>query len=126
MPTVDAPADDDTPATLSRNERIVRGIGVALVGVLAFVVLGGPLSVTVGLVAVAGVIGWLTGMLVRPDKAIAAVIAVASVAAGLVGVWLFAGIEGGALGLVDYLAQVQGILVPIELAVAGALAAAAG
>ena len=39
---------------------------------------------------------------------------------------MFAGIEGGALPLVDYLAQVQGVLVPIELAVAGALAAAAG
>jgi hypothetical protein len=42
--------------------------------------------------------------------------------AGLVGIWLYAGLEGGALGLIDYLAEVQGILVPVELAAAGILA----
>jgi hypothetical protein len=120
------PTEEAAAVPLSQNERTLRGIAVALAGVLAFVVLGGPLSVTAGLVAVAGVIGWLTGMVVRPGKGVAAALAVASVAVGLVGIWLFAGIEGGALPLVDYLAQVQGVLVPIELAVAGALAAAAG
>jgi hypothetical protein len=122
----DGAVEDATAVPLSRTERTLRGIAVALVGALAFVALGGPLSVTAGLVAVAGVIGWLTGMVVRPGKVIAAGLAVASVAVGLVGIWTFAGIEGGALPLLDYLAQVQGLLVPIELAVAGGLAAAAG
>jgi len=122
----EAPTEEAAPVPVSQTERALRGTVVALVGVIAFVVLGGPLSVTAGLVAVAGVIGWLTGMVVRPGKLIAATLAVASVAVGLVGIWLFAGIEGGALPLLDYLAQVQGVLVPIELAVAGALAAAAG
>jgi hypothetical protein len=117
--------EEEAPAIPPLSERILRGVAVGLAGVIAFAVLGGPLSVTVGLVAAAGVIGWITGMVVRPGRAIAAALAVASVALGLVGIWLFAGFEGGALGLVDYLAEVQGILVPIELAVAGALAAVA-
>ena len=125
-PVAEAPIEEAAAVPLSLTERALRGTAVALVGALAFVVLGGPLSVTAGLVAVAGVIGWLTGMVVRPGKVIAAALAIASVAIGLVGIWMFAGIEGGALPLVDYLAQVQGVLVPIELAVAGALAAAAG
>ena len=118
--------DEASVVAPTQTDRILRGTAVALAGVIAFVVLGGPLSVTAGLVAVAGVIGWLTGMVVRPGKAIAAALAVVSVAVGLLGIWVFAGFEGGALPLLDYLAQVQGILVPIELAIAGALAAAAG
>lgn len=115
----------DAPAIPPLSERVLRGVAVGLAGVIAFAVLGGPLSVTVGLVAAAGVVGWIIGMVVRPGRSAAAALAIASVALGLVGIWLFAGFEGGALGLVDYLAEVQGILVPIELAVAGALAAAA-
>ena len=57
-------------------------------------------------------------------KRLAIALAVGSVAAGLVGVWLFAGLEGGSLGLIDYLVQVQGVLVPIELATAGLVALA--
>ena len=92
---------------------------------MAVTVLGGPLSITAGLVGAAAVIGWLAGLATRPLRAAAVAVAVGSVALGLVGIWLFAGLEGGTLGLVDYLAQVQGILVPIELVVAGTLAAAA-
>lgn len=126
----DEPADDSpdvatAPAIPPLTERILRGVAVGLAGVIAFAILGGPLSVTFGLVAAAGAIGWIMGMVVRPGRALAAVLAVSSVALGLVGIWLFAGFEGGALGLVDYLAEVQGVLVAIELAVAGVLAAAA-
>lgn len=128
-PDVAAVTGDDAAASafavVPQRERILRGVAVGLAGLIAFTILGGPLSVTVGLVAAAGVIGWVMGMVVRPGRVIAAALAVGSVALGLVGIWLFAGFEGGALGLVDYLAEVQGILVPIELAVAGVLAAAA-
>jgi hypothetical protein len=117
--------DDATPAPIPQRERVLRGVAVGLAGVIAFTILGGPLSVTVGLVAVAGVIGWVTGMVVGPGRALAVTLAVASVTLGLVGIWLFAGFEGGALNLVAYLAEVQGILVPFELLVAGGLAAAA-
>ena len=124
-PADDSPDEATTPAIPPLTERILRGVAVGLAGVIAFAVLGGPLSVTFGLVAAAGAIGWIMGMVVRPGRAIAATLAVGSVALGLVGIWLFAGFEGGALGLVDYLAEVQGILVAIALAVAGAVAAAA-
>ena len=118
-----ATAEETTAAVLPLRERVLRGMAVGLAGVIVLTILGGPLSVTVGLVGAAGGIGWIIGMVARPGRAVAAGLAVASVALGLVGIWLFAGIEGGALGLVDYLAQVQGFLVPIELAVAGLLAA---
>ena len=114
----------DAVATPSRSERLLRAVAVGVVGVVAITLFGGPLSITAGLIAAAGVIGWVVGLVVRPGKVAAVLIAVASVALGLVGIWLYAGIEGGALGLVDYLVQVQGALVPIELAVAGVLAAA--
>jgi len=86
--------------------------------------LGGPLSVTIGLVGVAAVIGWLIGSIVRPSLVLAVGLAIGSIALGLVGIWLFAGLEGGVLSLPDYLGQVHGPLVVIELAVAGLVAAA--
>jgi hypothetical protein len=97
---------------------------VAIVGVLAFVVLGGILTVTAGLVIVAALIGWITGLLVRPPPR-AALAAVAVIVGGLLGIWLFGRWEGGVLDPIEYLAEVQGILVPLELLAAAGLAAAA-
>jgi hypothetical protein len=119
-----ATAESTLPVPL--RERLLRGVAVGLAGAIALTLLGGPLSITAGLVGAAGAIGWVVGVVVRPGRGLAVGSALASVALGLVGIWLYAGIEGGALGLVDYLGEVQGILVPIELAVAGGLAAAAG
>ncbi|HET9458253.1 MAG TPA: hypothetical protein VFO78_12980, partial [Candidatus Limnocylindrales bacterium] len=96
----------------------------AALGAGAITLLGGPLSVTAGLVVAAAFIGWIVASLVRPDVGLAIALAVGSVATGLVGVWLFAGLEGGSLGLIEYLVQVQGVLVPIELATAGLVALA--
>jgi hypothetical protein len=97
---------------------------VAVGGVLAFVVLGGILAITAGLVVLAGLIGWLIGLLVRPPVR-AAVVAIGVVVVGLLGVWLFGRWEGGVLDPIEYLAEVQGVLVPLELLAAGGLAAAA-
>jgi hypothetical protein len=80
--------------------------------------------VTLGLVGIAVVIGWVVGSLARPSLALAVGIAVGSIAVGLLGIWLFARLEGGVLGLTDYFAEVQGPLVLVELAVAGLVAAA--
>jgi hypothetical protein len=99
-------------------------LAVAIGGVVAFVVLGGVLAVTAGLIVVAGLIGWLTGLVVRPPIR-AAVVAVGVVVAGLLAVWLFGRWEGGVLDPIEYFAEVQGLLVPFELLAAGALAAAA-
>jgi hypothetical protein len=105
-------------------ERVRAPLAVAVGGVLAFVVLGGVLAITAGLVVLAGLIGWLIGLLVRPPVRAAAV-AIGVVAVGLLGVWLFGRWEGGVLDPIEYLAVVQGVLVPLELLAAGGLAAAA-
>ena len=99
-------------------------LAVVVVGALGFVVLGGVLAVTAGLIVAAGLIGWLIGLLVRPP-AWAALIAVGVVLIGLLGIWLFGRWEGGVLDPIEYFAEVQGFLVPLELLAAGGLAAAA-
>jgi hypothetical protein len=103
--------------------RARQGILAALIGAAVITVLGGPLSITVGLVGVAAVIGWAIGSIVRPSLGIAVGLAIGSVVLGLVGIWLVARFEGGVLSLPEYLAQVQGPLVAIEIAVAAIVAA---
>ncbi len=106
-----------------RARRVARLIAAALVGAAAVAFLGGPLSVTLGLIGVAAVIGWAIGSLARPSLGLAVGLAVGSVALGLVGIWLYARLLGGVLGLPEYFAAVQGPLVVVELAVAGLMAA---
>jgi hypothetical protein len=105
---------------------VARSIAIAAIGAVLITVLGGPLSITVGLIAVAAVVGWAIGSFVQPRVLLAVAVAVASVAVGLVGIWIFARSEGGVLDLVTYLAEVHGPLVVAELAaaaIAGWLAA---
>jgi hypothetical protein len=103
----------------------VRGpLALVVGGAVAFAVLGGVLGITAGLIILAGLLGWLTGLLVRPPLRAAAV-AVASVVAGLLGIWLFGRWEGGVLDPVAYFAEVQGLVVPLELLAAAGMAAAA-
>ena len=113
-----AAAPEATPV-----QRAARALLAGLVGAIVVALLGGPLSVTFGLAGVAAVIGWAVGSLARPSLGLAVGVAVGSVALGLVGIWLFARLEGGVLGLPDYFAEVQGPLVIVELAVAGLVAA---
>jgi hypothetical protein len=116
-----APAPStDTPV----SGRAPQAVLAALVGAAVITILGGPLSVTVGLVGVAAVIGWAIGSIVRPSLGLAVGLAIASIALGLIGVWLVSRFEGGVLSLPDYLGQVQGPLVAIEIAVAAIVAAA--
>jgi hypothetical protein len=110
----------DTPA----SGRTTKGIFAALIGAAIITVLGGPLSVTFGLIGVAAVVGWAIGSSVRPSLGLAVGLAIGSIVLGLVGIWLVARLEGGVLSLPDYLAQVQGSLVGIEIAVAALVAAA--
>jgi hypothetical protein len=118
---------DDAPAVAggSSIDELLVPIGLVLGTAIAFVVLGGILAVTAGLVIVAAFAGWLTGRLVSPPGRAAAV-AFLAVALGLLGIWLFGRIEGGVLDPVAYLVAVQGPIVVIACLVAGpGLAAAA-
>lgn len=127
-PLLDHPPSDRYKAAPQAPEpgpapRAVRALAAGLGGAAAIALLGGPLSITLGLLVVAAVIGWVVGSLARPSLGTAVVIAVGSVALGLVGIWLFARLEGGVLSLPDYFAQVHGPLVVVELAAAGLIAA---
>ena len=104
--------------------RAARALAAGFIGAAVIAFLGGPLSVTLGLVVVSAVIGWAVGSVARPSLGLAVGMAIGSIALGLVGIWLFARLEGGVLGLPDYLAAVHGPLVLVELAVAGLVAAA--
>ena len=116
-------ADEEGDGSSGLNAVVPVGL---IVGTgIAFVVLGGVLTVTAGLVVVAALLGWLTGRLVSPP-ARAAVVALAAVAVGLLGIWLFGRIEGGVLDPIEYLVEVESpIVVVLSLLSAGGLAAAA-
>ena len=92
---------------------------------IAFVVLGGILLVTGGLVALAAFLGLLTGRLISPPASAAAV-ALAAVVVGLLSIWVFGRFEGGVLDPITYLLEVEGpVVVILCLLAGGSLAAAA-
>ena len=115
-----------------------RGIAAAAVAAIAGAVLiaggGGLLTITAGLLVVAAIVGWIVavalmlggGVATGPERGrrrwIAAVIALAGVALGQLGLWLIARGEGGTLGPIDYLAETFGVLVPTELLIAAVVA----
>ena len=106
--------------------------GVA--GTIVLYLLGALLSSSVGLVFVAGLTGASVGLLLARaaapggdvDPALsrrqatwsAVAIAVLAVVVAAVGTWLHALAEGGALGLVEYLIETFGAIVPLELVIA--------
>jgi hypothetical protein len=100
-----APAAAD--AKSARLDAILVPVALVLGTAVAFVVLGGIVTVTAGLVLVAAFLGWLTGRLVSPPG-LAAIIAVVAVIAGFLAIWLFGRIEGGVLDPIAYLFEVEG------------------
>ncbi len=129
-PTPAAGADVDGDASPARG--IAFGVLAGLAGMVATIVLGGPMALSAGLLVVAVATGWAVGTalktgagggLARPTGPwLAVAIALGAVVLGQVGLWLYARTEGGVLTLPEYLADTWGILVPIQavLAAAGA------
>ena len=113
----DSPPDSGR-APLTAVGGAARAIAIGAIGAVLFTVLGGPLSVTAGLIAVAAVAGWAIGSFVRPRISLAVGIAIASVVVGLIGIWIFARSEGGVLDIFTYLADVHGPLVIVEVGAA--------
>lgn len=127
-----APRRGDDAATSGSWRPELGALVAATVTAGLLLLLGGVLGMTTGLLFVAGVGGAIIGLLLagsprpRSGLRIAGVaLAVGAVLVGAVGGWLIALGEGGALGLVDYLWALTGVLVPVEGIVA-ALAAAWG
>jgi hypothetical protein len=123
-PPSDRYAREALPPAVAPRTRAVRALGVAAAGAAAIAFLGGPLSMTAGLLALAVVVGLVLGALLRPATGIAVSLAVGSVVVGLLGIWLFARAEGGVLDPLAYFGDVQGPLAPAQLVLA-ALAAVA-
>ena len=108
------------------------GVLVGLAGAVVTVVLGGALGVSAGLLVVAAATGWAIGTATRVGGGssvtptsrpwIAVGIAVAAVVLGQIGLWLYAGTEGGVLSLPDYLGETFGPLVPLQVVSAAAAA----
>jgi hypothetical protein len=121
---------DEAPTAGPRG--IVGAIVAALVGAIAIAVGGGLMTITAGLLVIAAVLGWVVAALVSLDadpaagrrgrRTTATIVGLAGVALGQVGLWIIAREEGGTLGPIDYLAEVFGVLVPLEFALAGGIA----
>jgi hypothetical protein len=125
-------AASPAPAQASLLRAVLVADGVALAGAALTVLLGGVLALSAGLLVLWLSLGSVLGQLVRSTAgsvvtpAVRVTLAVGSallgVVLGQVGLWLYAGVEGGALPLIDYLAQTYGVLVPLQ-AVLAAVAA---
>jgi len=130
------PGADGTDGA-ARNALLVplaKALGAALIGTLMLYVLGALLSSSAGLVFVAGLTGAAVGLLLARAAApgrgeepalsrrrvtrAAIAISVLAVVVAAVGTWLHALAEGGALGLLDYLFETFGVIVPAELVIA--------
>lgn len=120
------------PAPGSLVRAVLWGDLAALVGAAATVVLGGVLAVSAGLLVVAATTGWSIGQVVRrggsPGVAagvrglVATTSAAFAVVGGQLGLWWYAGTEGGVLPLTEYLGQTFGLLVPLQAVIAIAVA----
>jgi hypothetical protein len=105
-------------------DQILVPLAVVLGGALGWVVLGGILVVTGGLLILAALVGWLIGKVVSPP-ALAGLVGLGAVALGLLGIWAFGRIEGGVLDPLAYFGEVHGpLLVILQFVLGGGLAAA--
>jgi hypothetical protein len=126
-----APGERYRPATPEAADQ-ARSLDAALFPVaivigtaIVFTVAGGLLTVTAGLIVLAAFAGWLVGRFVSPPPR-AAVVALVAVGLGFVGIWLYGRVEGGVLGPLDYLLEVEGpLVVGLSLLAGAGLAAAA-
>ena len=131
-PLLDRPPGDryvadqsETVRDPGRLDAVLVPLALVLSTAVGFVILGGILGVTAGLVIPSTFLGWLTGRLVSPPSR-AAVVGLAAIAVGLLGIWLYGRYEGGVLDPIAYLAEVEGpIVVALSLLAGGGLAAAA-
>ena len=121
------------PATTGSTGRAIgSALGIALGGVVLTILLGGVMALSAGLLVLWGAAGYLIGQAVKvgggdalgaTGRRLSAVgVALVGVLVAQLGVWWYAGLEGGVLPVVDYLSQTFGVLVPLQAALAAVLA----
>lgn len=126
------PAEATVADTPSAARGLAIGGGVAAFCAAIIAVLGGAFTFTAGLIVVAFFLGRLTAIgvdagagdsLGRSGRLTMAVtVSLAAVAAAQVALWIWAYLEGGRLGLIDFLDQTYGPLVPLQFLLAGGAA----
>jgi hypothetical protein len=123
-----APAEGSAPD--GADARAALGLACLLAGAGAVVITiaGGLLSITAGLLVIAGALGWAVAVVLSRGTAVAGrrwlapTLATSGVALGQVGLWIVARQEGGTLDPIAYLGEVFGVLVPLQLAIAAVVA----
>ena len=116
-----------------RRQGVIRAFLAADAGALAFFLLG-LLDLGAGLIAVAAFIGWVVALalvwtgrdaipMASTRMAIAAVLGAWSIVAAILADWVYALIQGGVLGPLDYVAQRYGIVALLCVAAAAGVAA---
>ena len=125
-------AADAAPEPGSEARGLAYGVVAAVAGATAITVLGGALAISAGLLVVALAIGYAVAVVLklgagasvspRTRRWSASGLTAAGIVLGQVGLWLYGRTEGGVLSLPDYLVQVFGVLVPLQLALGVAAA----
>ncbi len=125
------PAEPARPGTGGSRTALVRGLLVGAIGAAVHVAIAIALLATGGLLVVAATLGFAVGAAVRSGasprmvpgarRGLGAALAVAALAIALAANWA---LSGAYLGPADYLSQVYGLLVPLQVvaSIAGALA----
>ena len=126
----DVDANAGPPGSAARG--VLYGALASLAGVLVTVLLGGGLALSAGLLVIWASAGHAVGLatrigagpaLVAPRRTwIVVGLALVGVASGQVGLWWYAGTEGGVLPLMDFLGQTYGVLVPLQAILASGFA----
>lgn len=115
------------------REAVIRAFLVADAGALAFFLVG-LMDLGAGLAAVAAFIGWVVALALvwsgrdaipraRTRMGIAAALGAWSIVAAILADWVYAMIQGGVLGPLDYVAQRYGIVALLCVAAAAGVAA---
>jgi hypothetical protein len=131
--TAEAAAAEPTPTvTGSVGRAVAAGVAIALAGALVTILLGGVLALSAGLLVVWAATGNIVGQAMKalggaalapPTRPIvAAAVAVGGVVVGALGLWWYAGLEGGVLSPLDYLGQTFGVVIPVQAVLAAGFA----
>jgi hypothetical protein len=116
-----------SPPRSARARALAPALVAAVVGAGLLFFLAGPLGVTSGLLIVTAATGWIVGLVLKardvggpPGSRVATAVGIslAAVVVAWLATWGWSRAEGGALGPVDFLAQVYGILVLAQAAFA--------
>jgi hypothetical protein len=127
-----APPEAERPPSGSTLRAVGAGGGAAAAWAIATVLFGGGLTITAGLLVLAAAFGRLIALAVAwgggaglasgTRRALVVGLVVAGFVLGQLGIWAYGRAEGGVMAPLDYLLTTFGIVVPLQLGIALAVA----